>query len=590
MNVRRAAAWASVVALLAVAVGFAPWPLSPARVAERLNGAFGARPQLVWRVPDAATFSALPWPNLRIVDARLDDALGANLMSAAEAKLDLSLTELVEGRFAPARVFLVTPTVTLNLDRPPFAASATSALVPLASLGLSNGVFRIVSKAHGLDTVIENAHGRIDGLAPGNRLRIDLSAVWRDAPVAVSGSLADPARAAQGEPSAFSVVLASPLAELRLNGALIGGETPGLAGDLSASSHSLGALARLVGLTRPSIFAADDIAISSAIKVTPSDITLDEATLTSAAQTLQGALHIADVGGRPVISGTLDSQQLAIAPLFGPLTPLFDPDGGWNMRPFSLALPGDFDFDLRLSAGRLDVYGLELANAAASAILKDGILTASLIEAAAYGGRLEAEIRLACVERNLQIDAHAKLADADVGAAFSDFGWPIATGTGTGEFAVRTAGSSPAAAVAGVSGSASLTLQQGAVKGVNLEEALRRSQRRPIDVARDMRSGGTAFDRLSLELALGNGVAHVVNGELVAHGVSANTDGSIDLAARSWNVRVNAMQTGAAGEESQDAAHLSLDINGPWSQPNIRAAGAADARPPAADPAINSLK
>ena len=160
MNVRRAAAWASVVALLAVAVGFAPWPLSPARVAERLNGAFGVRPQLVWRVPEAVTFSALPWPNLRIVDARVDDALGANLMSAPEAKLDLSLTELVEGRFAPARVFLVTPTVTLNLDRPPFAASATSALVPLASLGLSNGVFRIVSKAHGLDTVIENAHGR----------------------------------------------------------------------------------------------------------------------------------------------------------------------------------------------------------------------------------------------------------------------------------------------------------------------------------------------------------------------------------------------------------------------------------------------
>ena len=125
------------------------------------------------------------------------------------------------------------------------------------------------------------------------------------------------------------------------------------------------------------------------------------------------------------------------------------------------------------------------------------------------------------------------------------------------------------------------------MKGVNLEEALRRSQRRPIDVARDMRSGGTAFDRLSLELALGEGVAHVVDGELVAQGVSANTEGSIDLAAQSWDLRVNAMQTGAAGEASQDAAHLSLDIDGPWSQPNIRAAGAAEARPPSPDPAID---
>jgi len=349
-------------------------------------------------------------------------------------------------------------------------------------------------------------------------------------------------------------------------------------------------LARLAGLARPSFLAADDIAISGAIKATPTDVTLDEATLTSAAQTLQGALHIADVGGRPVVSGTLDSERLAIAPLFGPLTPLFDPDGRWSLRPFAPAPPGDFDLDLRLSAGRLDVYGRELANAAASTILKDGVLTVSLIEAAAYGGRLKGEVRLACVDGSLQIDAHAKLADADFGAAFSDFGWPVPTGRGTGEFAVRTAGRFPAAAIAGVSGSASVTLEQGAVKGVNLEEALRRSQRRPIDVARDMRSGGTAFDRLSLELALGKGVAHVVNGELAAQGVSANAEGSISLAARSWDLRVNAMQTDAAGEESQGAAHLSLDIDGPWSQPAIRAIGAADARPPDADPAADPPK
>jgi AsmA protein len=206
------------------------------------------------------------------------------------------------------------------------------------------------------------------------------------------------------------------------------------------------------------------------------------------------------------------------------------------------------------------------------------------MEAAAYRGRLNAEIRLACLEGNLQIDARAKLAGADFGAAFSDFGWAVPTGTGTGEFAVRTSGPSPAAAVAGLSGSTTLKLEQGVLRGVNLEEALRRSQRRPIDVARDMRVGGTAFDRLSLELALGQGVAHVVNGELAAHGVSANMEGAIDLGARNWDLRVNAVQTDAAGEESPDAAHLSLDIDGPWSQPTIRAAGPADALPPDADP------
>jgi hypothetical protein len=44
-------------------------------------------------------------------------------------------------------------------------------------------------------------------------------------------------------------------------------------------------------------------------------------------------------------------------------------------------------------------------------------------------------------------------------------------------------------------------------------------------------------------------------------------------------LRVNAIQTDAAGEESQDAAHLTLDIAGPWSQPTIRAIGDSSTEP-----------
>ena len=119
---------------------------------------------------------------------------------------------------------------------------------------------------------------------------------------------------------------------------------------------------------------------------------------------------------------------------------------------------------------------------------------------------------------------------------------------------------------------------------MNLEQALRRSQRRAIDVARDLRMGDTAFDRLSLELVLGKGVAHIVNGDLVAQGVAADLQGSIDIAAQSWNLRLTATQTDAKGEESKDAAHLSLGIDGPWSRPTLQAFASSDASPAVADP------
>ena len=124
---RRPAAWAGVVVVTAAmaVLGFAPWPLSAKRVAESLNAATGASASVRWGAPDAAAFRALPWPSLSIVGLRLDDALGANLISAPEARLDLSPGELVKGRLAPVRASLVTPIVTLDLDRPPWSGRET---------------------------------------------------------------------------------------------------------------------------------------------------------------------------------------------------------------------------------------------------------------------------------------------------------------------------------------------------------------------------------------------------------------------------------------------------------------------------------
>ena len=101
---RRAVAWGAAVALILAlsACGFARWPLSAVKVGDSLNAAFGASPRLRWSAPHrAATFSAFPWPCLSIVDARLDDADGVNLLSAPTARFDLSLAELIRGARRP---------------------------------------------------------------------------------------------------------------------------------------------------------------------------------------------------------------------------------------------------------------------------------------------------------------------------------------------------------------------------------------------------------------------------------------------------------------------------------------------------------
>ena len=428
--------------------------------------------------------------------------------------------------------------------------------------------------------MVENVQGSLDGLAPGQPLSVNLLATWRNAPVKIFLSLANPVLTAGGEPSAFNAALSSPVADFVLNGAMTGGMQFSLSGDFSASSTSIAALARLLAVNPPSFLAANDLQIAGKARATPTGVTLDEVTATAAGQTVRGAVQITGLGGRPSISATLDSERIDVAALFGMPPPLFGPNGVWSETRFATAPPNSFDLDLRLSARKLDVYRHELADTAAWAILKNGVLNASLVDSAAFGGGLKGEIRLDCVDESLRLAARGELTDADFGAVFKDFGWPAVAGKGSGAFAVRTDGASPAAAAAELGGSATLKLERGSVTGLSLEQALRRSQHRPIDISRDLRVGETAFDRLSLEFALGKGVAHVVNGDLVAQGVEADLQGAIDLVDQSWKLRLNATQTGANGA----SALLGLDIEGPWSKPTIRATGGANTVPDAVDP------
>jgi AsmA protein len=592
---RRAGAWGLAIACIVAlgACGFMRWPLSATKVGDSLNAAFGASPRLHWSAPKTASFSALPRPSVRIEDARLDDAYGVNLLSAPAARLNLSLIDILGGRFIPTGVVLVSPTVTIDVDNPPFAGAAGGsagpasvarrALAPLASLSLSNGVLRFVSVKRGVEALIDNVHGRFDGLTIGDQLRFNLSAVWRKTPITVAGALNDPESAAKGAPSPLVFALDSPLAKITFGGSLAVGAEASADGDLTASVPSIAALASFLDAQPPPVLAADDIAITAKVKGGPDSLTLGDATLTSAGQTLEGALAITDPSGRPAISGTLAAETLALEPLLGPPERVFDPSGGWSPKPFAFERLRSFDLDLRLSATHLDVYGLKLADAAASAIVTDGKLSGTLMEAAAYGGRLQGELGAAYVGRNLELSARGELADADLGAAIADFAQPVVTGTGGVKFALEASGGSPAAGIASLTGTASLEAANGSISGVNLEETLRRSRRRPIDVERDMRVGGTAFDQLEASFALDDGRAQIRHGVMTSHGVKGELNGLIDLGAQSWALQVRAIQTDAAGEESQDAAHLTVDIAGPWSAPTISVLGDAPTDP-AGDP------
>jgi uncharacterized protein YhdP len=169
------------------------------------------------------------------------------------------------------------------------------------------------------------------------------------------------------------------------------------------------------------------------------------------------------------------------------------------------------------------------------------------------------------------MQARASLVNGDIGAALNEWGVTAYAGRGGYEGSLQAVGASPAELAASLSGSATFELQAGTINGVNFEEALRRSVRRPVDFARDMSTGETNFSSALARLEIAGGQAQIVEARMEGPGAIVEVQGAIDIAARAWRARIEAMQASAVGEPSVDAARLTIGLFGPWSAPTMSA-------------------
>jgi len=192
-----------------------------------------------------------------------------------------------------------------------------------------------------------------------------------------------------------------------------------------------------------------------------------------------------------------------------------------------------------------------------------------LIDGTAYRGSLSGEAMIRRSANGLEATALGSLANADIGALVSDWGSSSYSGRGAIEAKLHAAGASAVELAASLSGAATLDLQEGAVDGVNFEEALRRSQRRALDVPRDMAIGQTKFASARVQLEIRDGQARILEAQTGGPGAVISAEGAIDIVAREWRTRIHAIQAGAFGAPSVDAARLTLAFVGPWASPTI---------------------
>jgi len=577
---RRSVKWTiGALAIAALFAGVYRWPMASARVGAELNRAtppIGLR----WHGPARVTFALLPWPTLRVTGVDLGTIDGHDVLTASEARFPLSIFALMGGHFLPVGATLDNPTALVDLDAAPALAEERAVAEDVrgggsgawAHVRLRGGILHVVSASRRLDTLIESLDGGLDWPSADAPLRVALVGAWRDENVTIRGRIDSPSDALSRRATGVALTVASRPLGFDAEGVWGGpGETK-FVGTLTAEIRSLSALRRLQGDDGAPFLLGDSFSFSGKAQVTGEAVMLSEAAVTASGQKFDGALTFARQGGRYAVSGTLAADQFDLAALAGPPPDLVTPAGDWSQAPFAYAPPTDLDLDLRLSAARFAWRDHVVADAAGALLCKAGACTATLLEANAYQGTLKGHLSVARGARGLTTQATVSLADADLGAAFADFGWNGFRGRGDVEADLHTTGFAASDSFLSLTGRANATLTAGVIDGVSVEEALRRSQHHAIDVARDLGDGATHFLRGRARLTIANGAATIDEGRIDGPGSSIDVGGMIDIANRSWQAQVRAVQTDSQGAPSADAARLTIILSGPWSAPNVSVA------------------
>ena len=550
-------------AALGLSLGLVNWPLDPSRVRRDLGVVIGPI-----EAPALATLRLLPRPTLQLTDLRFGGAGAAVTAEAADAQVSLSLPHLLIGDFEPLGLTLRGAEIKLDLDAAE-RALANLHRPPIARLMVDSASVAVVSVRRKLNTRLDIATARLDWASAGSGLRASATGRWRGQPVEATLDLDEPLAAVHGDPTPVRAALDAPLGQWRFagdwspRGRLDGAN---YRGQVSALIPSLSRFARWIGQPPPGPAPAG-LELAGRFSASAAEAKLSDAVLTLGGQRFEGDLAAMKSPAGVSVSGTMAADALDLDALIGPPPTLIDDDDGWSKTPALPAPSQGLDLDLRLSASRAVWRGHAIEDAAAAVSQRDGRFAVKLLDAAYAHGALSGEMSI----QNGQAACESKLAlsleNADLGALLAEFGERNFTGEGSLKLTIKAHGRSPAEIVASADGEGSLEIADGALRHLNFEEALRRGQRRLIDVARDMNAGATRFGAAHGRIEVSNGEARFVDVATQSPGVSLAVSGAVDLAGRAWRAEVSARQSSDDGKPTPDGAHMDFALYGPWSGP-----------------------
>jgi AsmA protein len=392
--------------------------------------------------------------------------------------------------------------------------------------------------------------------------------VWHDEPVDATISLTDFAAALEGDRSGLKFRLAGPPFKFAFDGYISYRPTLKMEGTLAADAASLRETLRWTGQQLLPGGGFGRFALKAQTNVVGGTIALSGVNIELDGNTGEGVLSF---DGRQSLQGTLAAEGLDLTPYVSTMRLLSSSERGWDTKPIALDGLEGVQLDLRLSAARVKVADAKLGRTAVAANLRDGNLAVAIGESQAFGGVVRGTFGLAKSRAGADFKAQLQFSDVDLEQCLGElFGIRRLEGKGNLGVALDSSGRSIYGLTKALNGTASLISRKGAIAGFNVEQLLKRIERRPLSGSGEFRTGKTPFETLTVNLRINQGVANVDDVRMEGPSVGLALGGSASIPARDLDLRGTAsLLSISTSGTAAPAFELPFMVQGSWDDPII---------------------
>ena len=390
---------------------------------------------------------------------------------------------------------------------------------------------------------------------------------WRGARVDGSISVNDFLAALSGERSGLKIRVAAPALKLAFDGAVANKTSLMMDGTLTADSGSLRNTLRWFGQAPPGRGGFGRFALKARANLVGPSLALTNVNVELDGNAAEGVMTYSNIG-RQTLQATLAAGTLDFTPYVSTFRWLASGARDWNRQLFDLSALSTTDLDIRLSAAKLTVGSTKLGRTALGANLRNGALALSVAEAQIFGGIAKGSFGIARDDVAADIKAQFQLVDVDLQSSASElFGTGKLSGRGNLTVVLGATGSSPFGLAQTLAGTATLIGHDGAISGFNVEQLLKRLERRPLSGGGHFRSGQTPFDTMKIAVRFKDGVATADDIQINGPNVNLTLSGTASVPLREYDLKGVASLVSTSADASK--FELPFVVQGPWDDPLI---------------------